>query len=756
LRERDDCVDRLRADRLMRCSQAAPGVNDLAARVVDAFRAWPRIGSQYRYLPYTAARWSDSVNAYTLPDLSRNVENISFHTDISDVRDPMTMLLSKVLNARCQSRKYNAGAQKLLFPSPEHIARFERIARTAAAAGSALAGGDSRHAPKTKKDDQRFLEAYRAFPVRRRQFKQIVLCSLLGNYHHVAGASRLVGEARSILYRLLGTSDDVSDAWFQSVVHGAPVLVEWCVREYIVHALLDSPGMRTALGSFMHFASFQRLTVGAMETIRTYVQQNIAHRWSSLGQQTAAATSTALQMCMCMHGYRNHKKGEARRPKSVCQYASVPWMVDMTLLLEPFHEALLKVAYRKPDVTMIGFLMGKSVRKRAPLVPRPLSADERDEHRCLEDTARALQREEVEQDEMRDSLHRIMGFQPDRNKANRRFDDIVGFAQRAKEQRSRARAEDASTAAYVFTFLTRAQFQALDYLVMGRGVDDIIELVSFFCPHLGVSDPEVVAFMRRLLCHHRDGTATRHERLRQLALLQRREPHAYNLLQVGAELIKSAKARRPYVVGRVSAETLQAQIEAAQRKSLRMLQHDILRYVSSNQKCVVKCDARAKRNPDAWALMAQQLRENGEHFQRLLEGMARDFAANPMIEETSVMLHYCAVCDEVNSNVQDTRPNHKRFYEWGLRSAELNQLTPTHGISGAPTVHCRNEKVSHVGACSEVPLQRINLLGVRVAFNRDVYQICVECAAIMANYTLTHICKLTPPAPTHKRAPVSI
>jgi hypothetical protein len=107
----------------------------------------------------------------------------------------------------------------------------------------------------------------------------MVLCSLLGNYPHVPPRARMTGEARVLLYRLLNVEsrDPCSNAWFQSLLHGCPALVVWCVREYLVHALLDDPGMRAQVEDVMNFARFRELVARAMLTARTYIRQNILH-----------------------------------------------------------------------------------------------------------------------------------------------------------------------------------------------------------------------------------------------------------------------------------------------------------------------------------------------------------------------------------------------------------------------------------------------------------------------------------------------
>jgi hypothetical protein len=259
----------------------------------------------------------------------------------------MTILLSKVLNCRCQGRKYGAVAEKQLFPTPSETQRYERLV---ADPGDPVG--------------RRFVQSYQRYHVHQFQFQQVVLCGLLGGYEHCDPASRPDGPTRDRLYELMHAQSHAARVWMQSLLHGCPALVVWCVRDYLVHALRDNPALLSQVGELMLFDRFQVLVGQAMSTVRRYVQQNLPHAWSVMSQHAPPS-----QLCRCMDDPPNTPKGQPKPPRTPCMHEGVRWFDEVTTLLLPYHQALLDNAYRKPDSGILSFLVGKEVRTRAPLVP---------------------------------------------------------------------------------------------------------------------------------------------------------------------------------------------------------------------------------------------------------------------------------------------------------------------------------------------------------------------------------------------------
>jgi hypothetical protein len=228
---------------------------------------------------------------------------------------------------------------------------------------------DRHHEPR----EEKFVADYASIAHRRRQFRKIVLCSMLGNYphsqHRIASAN-----ARIALYNSVESKDRPQGiAWFQSMLHGCPSLVVWSVREFLVHTILDNDALQMQVGELMHFDSFRDLTARAMAAARTYLEQNAMHAWSSLGRSLIHG---APSLCTCLV-----KRG------GPCTHLE-PWLKDMTKVLQPFHEQMLCIQYHKPKIDAVAWLVSSDARKAAGLVPRRLSPDEKqafDESRMVED-----------------------------------------------------------------------------------------------------------------------------------------------------------------------------------------------------------------------------------------------------------------------------------------------------------------------------------------------------------------------------------
>lgn len=706
--------------RLLLGSLDAPAADrDVAARVVDAYPI-----DADAEVPLASANWSNCTSIYSLPWLGSEVADLSYNRDIATVKDPLTNLISKGLAARCQTRLAGRVIENVMFVSATDRLRY---------AATMSKQEDKRTIPETQ-----HARTFRAKQDLRQVVKTIILCSLLGNYPHVSG-HRLQGEARRRCYILFmghedgGISEETSDAWFQAMLHQAPMMVVWCLREYIVHALLDAPAVLAAVGDFIHFPDFRRITGEAMHAIRIYVQQNLPWDWSSMGSHARWAldqlASDTTVLCRCMQNCKNHRKGQARRQRVPCRYRSgdgdirtmSSWLHDIEGLMEPFHDDILAASYHKPDAGIISFLLGSDVRVAAPLVPRPLSEEER---KLIRDTssddaiAARMEQEEREEDDARQLLNDHLGaFVDDRGSlmATARYKAFLGD-KKAHEAKEKERASvDARTSAAVFEFVHPKQFAVLRRLA--EMVADLAELVPFF-DGLGVDDPRVVSFIVALLQSHRDCSVSKKERMRQITLLWEREPHAYNLLQIGAELVKLAQRKRSCVVGSLSRGSYLTQIAAVRQKSLDIIQTDDQLRVASFDKNIAKFAAKARKSPADWLLPLQQLVKLRALFYERIERTAESYTG--AIEESGVCLYVCTICNEVYSNVRESVG--QTFYKWGLREASCNYTTGT--------LHCKQNCVSFQGRCSEVPLHRVNLLGIRFAWDTKAYQLCCKCGDV--------------------------
>ncbi|MDO9176515.1 MAG: hypothetical protein Q7V62_17040 [Actinomycetota bacterium] len=631
------------------------------ARVLDATRN-----------PLQPPDWSACVNSYTLADeLRRAVCAASFFGDIADVRDPLTSLFSKALNSRCQARKYGTVAEKALLETERESERVQAVLAKWRAQAQET---PPRHRHQAK--DEKLVADSRARRTRRRHFRAMVLCSLLGNYPHCR-TRMACPRARKALYARLGGANaehSVADlAWFQQLLHQAPRLVVWCVRDFIVHTLRGDLALREQVSSLMHLAHFEELTQQAMTTARAYLETRITRAW-----HPASAVPRPPHLCRC------HRAKDAE-----CEYAGAAWLTrDMSALMQPYHDRMLAVQYRKPHVDVATWLVGAEVRKAAPLVPL-YSLSERP---MLHDAFMA----------------RIA-----------RADHVMGPRELAIEweqmqRREAVAAEDVVANAYAY--LSPAQFGALRMCV--DAVPSIDEVVRSGFVHLGCTQ-DAVDFVLRLLEHHRAASMPKQARARLLLHLHARSPHTYNLLQMTAELVRERGPHGAHgrVVGRLCAETHEAQMRAADAKMLDVRQHLQRALLAAVEKVR---DAHPGCADDAVAAQAEIHAE----LEAIRERHRVRAAGQPLVESTSVRLYYCAVCNQVYSNVHT--PGGK-YFRFGMRDATRAYTGP--GDPHAST-YCRNALVNHAGACATQLLSSVSLLGVVYAFRKCVYQLCVGCADI--------------------------
>ena len=682
---------------LHRAARKTRGVDQYALlRLCDALMETPDTGATTRL---DDAEWHLGINSYTLDTVHDAINNISFFSDIAMVKDPMTALLSKVLNSRCQGRKYGTVAEQDLLPTPLQTKRYETI--------QAIWHAMSEESPPTKPTDQReikFVEDYRAIHTRRQTFRQILLCSLLGNYPHCT--TRITHpHARRMLYQLVSPSSDTLP-FFQSMLHAdKAMLVVWCVRDFLVHCILDDPAMQHQVGELIHFKSLHRLTDRAMGVARAYMEDSLAIPSSSLCQALRPAAPAALpQMCECL---------TKKKKSGPCLYKDISWLRDTTVLLAPFHGQMLDIQFHKPKIDAVQWLVSKEARTTAPLVPRRLSQEEEDAKE------RAANRydsdQERDEDEFSADVLNKLGTTMRLANGGRFIAKLLNLRDCVRKEKE-ADAIDKSVSNNPHVYVTPVQCQALHKLLViyDRDLCKIVE--SWRDLHFGVEGEEI-DYILTLLDYHRSSDVAKSIRKHMLVELSQRAPHAYNLLQVTAEFIKQQgpDGDEGRVVGYFSIETVRAQVAASHKKVVGMLQH--------LQRC--KESAIRKLKDGCGALdITDALKECQDEMDRIAADA--DSRGHALVEKAAVSLHFCPICSTIYSNVRmKYNPLVSKYYRYGLRRATLK-------YGGTGGTYCNNNVVNHKGSCHQQLLQSVNLLGLRYAFGKRVYQLCVRCADIMS------------------------
>lgn len=466
------------------------------------------------------------------------------------------------------------------------------------------------------------------------------------------------------------------------------------------HSLLSNPGLLSRVRHAMQFERFSQLTNEALATVRLYLQQNLDHSWSSLGHAVRHLPTTR---CVCLRKQYNRRKGDMTpRVVNICSYAQWEWLRDLRTLLQPYHDAMLRIAYRKPDAGLLSFLLGKDVREKAPLVPRPRTAEE-----LAAEASKPMldvEEEEKELDRAFDMLNKKLGPMPSNARSHNhkaRYDHWVGHLVSKEAEAKRTRDVDARVSANVYAYLCQDQFRYL-FLCTEPSAEGVVlrlpEVVEKFS-ECGV-EPDVIDSILTLLEFQRTSAITKKERLQRVIQLRKQQPHAYNLLQIAAELLKRLQSKRGCVVGRFSVEVKEEQIRAVEARGIAILQaDDRLRLAACDrairnqmrtlkdrmlhsQRCKLLKEATCRCLLDVTQPRAMTAEERARAearlaetraarvlFENRLQAIERSFQEHPVVEEASVNLFLCRVCGHVYSNVRDSRSMFRRFYRFGLREA---------------------------------------------------------------------------------------
>lgn len=618
------------------------------------------------------------------PALYEAVRRSTFMQDIAACSAPLVVLFSKAHNSRCLRRKYGTVAERLLFASARKTQQYSEVC-----AKQRVNGLKSGEVPEV-------LAEYESYGVRRRDVVQLVLASLCGDYAH--SQTHLSAAARQRMAQLLLP-------FLGCVLHVLPALLLWCVRDFIVHCVLDDLALYHQIAPLTHFDAFRVLVGDVMARIRTYVEWTCTREWSALGRLLMAIETRprvsidasnlhrdaiVASGCVCLQ-WRPRQGGQ--RPP--CAWLAVDGarevQAEMAALLLPFHERALRVQYQKPRTDDVHWVVSDDVRKVARLVPRQRTEPEPDEK--LED------QEQLEDDmaAVFDLARRTTGCSLSQLQALR---EQWKERQQLERKRQQTEAHDLSVIRNAHDFITPAEFEVLRDAV-GRSFalsatdGPLVALVARVFPVLRV-DAAVIAEMVSVLVSHRVCDTAKAARRAQLVALRCRDPRAYNLMQVAAELLKTLP-RELRDLGRESLQCVRTQIAAVRSKTLEMLQH--------LQRC--------------------QMRSSAADHKDELERVRREYeAAGRPLDADMVRLWWCHVCQHVYSPVR-RRAGRRGFYRFGLENAARD-----YAVDGR--TYCRNTLINHRGSCRGRPLDSCLLLGRRLLLAGQAYWICPGCGDIAA------------------------
>lgn len=224
--------DRQRIDHILQNNPLYSGEERLTAcHVFDSIQHVPLCK---RYVPWTEARYSQVVTGLTLPIEHDRVLEAGFFSALNTVKRPMTHVLSKVINIRCQARKFSTVTVKLI--------RADREMSS--------------------------------------QLRHLLLCSLLGNFPHCS--STLSGVARSAVYSAFLADNARADALFEKLIQNCSLFVINALRDFLIYVIEDESALRQRLLHLMHLERFTTIVNEHMDRVRLYFDRMLRIRTSAL------------------------------------------------------------------------------------------------------------------------------------------------------------------------------------------------------------------------------------------------------------------------------------------------------------------------------------------------------------------------------------------------------------------------------------------------------------------------------------------
>lgn len=192
----------------------------------------------------------------TLEPLFNVIHSIAFFEHISQTKDSLIHILSKLVVVKCRIRKSN-DVWNRQFKIPETLATKYRLAT---------------------KDSERKMYA-RMIAKRtgiRSKMCTWVLCSLLGNYRHCKPSSRsFIMKHRELLYEVFLYNKN--SEFVDKLMHRCGNLFNFAMREYIVYAVENMPAFHQALAKLFDWDQFRTTVIQSMDYYRTWLNIQLSN-----------------------------------------------------------------------------------------------------------------------------------------------------------------------------------------------------------------------------------------------------------------------------------------------------------------------------------------------------------------------------------------------------------------------------------------------------------------------------------------------
>ncbi len=500
------------------------------------------------------------VHHQTLPIKDCRIFEAGFFAPLATVKKPLTHILSKVINIRCQARKFSTVLRK-------YMQAIQKKKLTA-----------NQKAESKMNDDHPMVIC--------QTLKTLFICSLLGNYPHVDPKHRATAPTRIAMYMFLHKKE--TSSWFHNVLEHCSLLIINALRDYLIYAIHCHQELERRLDVLMNLTMFQNIVDKNMSFVRDYLNQVLRIR-SSSAYRSLSDSRNKLAMRTVLR--------------------------DFNQLMHQSHAAILAISYRRPNLPFCQFLL--SCRKRGFLIQIPNTKNlPNTNHNQLTIMGKKRKRKQAPQ-----PVPGANSCSEHALKRSRTNDSIcqpqsftatnpVVLKDLQKNIIGDEEDEDCGIR-NLFDFIDVKQYELLHLLVLNHNPfsqNVITEILPYF-ESFGIDQRTIQFIAHQIYLYNHNGSST--EQIKsQIYQLRINQPHAYNLLQITADIIR--QKQRHYTL------------------------YDLPTHITNNQ------------------LKAAQTRYE------------------PFIQDSAVLhnfLHfvYCRVCGAVYSLLREYNAVYKRLYKYGLR-----------------------------------------------------------------------------------------
>jgi len=403
-----------------------------------------------------------------------------------------------------------------------------------------------------------------------------LLCSLLGNYSHVRPSTRPKSPGRRILYDWLGgyePCDFKRGSPFLSLTKLCPHLILFVCREQLVYLMGDIPALRVHFDTFSDYNQYRDIVVDCMDEIRGWVSSHLELPCSPIhaflkGEENAEFFQVIIDILE--YENRNNPHQEHSNPHSRISRC----------VSRCYHKRLCEINYKRPNSNVMSVIRSlKSSKKKEDVIP----------------------------------MVEMPGYTHQESKAPV-LEDLVDDDEDEEEEGQRCTAFDFSP------FLPPDHVKAVDKVISALLESSLTPSQAFYCcidvfEACGLTVQQT-AFVKNLVRDLQTGAVSKKPCEMRFRALQRKLPHAYNLLQAAAELMREKQRFR--LICTLPLDIAQNQLKAVQQ-----------RFGT----------------------------QDGEYL------------------SDSLLFYFCPICDCIYSLLRDFNGSFVNNYRYGLRDAQVDYLT---------------------------------------------------------------------------------